>query len=55
MSMKSYKVLKTTMGRKYKVQMSDDEIAERELFYMAITVLPFVTAILLFLVWVKMG
>ena len=53
--MKSYKVLKTTMGRKYKVQMTDDEIAERELFYMAVTVLPFVTAVLLFLVWVKMG
>ena len=53
--MKSYKVLKTTTGRKYKVQMSDDEIAERELFYMAITVLPFVTAILFFLIWLKVG
>ena len=53
--MKQYKVLKTTMGRKYKVRMSDDEIAERELFHMAITVLPFVTAILFFVIWVKMG
>lgn len=53
--MKSYKVLKTTMGRKYKVQMSEDEIAEREMFYMVITVLPFVTAVLFFLIWVKAG
>ena len=53
--MKQYKVLKTTMGRKYKVRMTDDEIAERELFNMTITVLPFLTVILFFIVWLKMG
>ena len=53
--MKQYKTLKTTMGRKYRVRMSDEEIAERELFHMAITVLPFLTTILFAIVWLKMG
>ena len=53
--MKSYKVLKTTMGRKYKVQMTDDEIAERELFHIVLVALPLVTSALMFFLWVKMG
>ena len=51
--MKQYKVLKTTMGRKYRVRMSEDEIAERELFHMAVIALPFVSAALMFFLWVK--
>lgn len=44
--MSQYKTLKTTMGRKYKVRMSEDEISERSLFRMAIIVLPFLTSVL---------
>ena len=48
-----YKVLKTTMGRKYRVRMSEDELVERELFHMAVIALPFVSAALMFFLWVK--
>lgn len=50
-----YKVLKTTMGRKYKVPMSDQEVAERTLYRLAITVLPFIGSALMFWIWVKVG
>ena len=49
--MSKYKVLKTTMGRKYKVRMSEDEIVERSLYRIAITVLPFLGTVLLTVVW----
>ena len=49
--MSQYKVLKTTMGRKYKVRMSEDEIAERDLYRMAIVALPFFGTVLLMAVW----
>ena len=49
--MSQYKVLKTTMGRKYKVRMSDDEVMERDLFRLAIVVLPFFGTVLLMAVW----
>ena len=42
-----YKVLKTTMGRKYKVPMSEEEIAEREIFHMAVILLPFIFSALI--------
>lgn len=53
--MKGYKTFRTTMGHKIRVKMSEDEIAERELFYLSITFFPFLTVILFFLVWVKVG
>ena len=46
-----YKTLKTTMGRKYKVRMTEDEVAERDLFRLALFALPFFGTILLMLVW----
>ena len=46
-----YKTLKTTMGRKYRVRMTEDEIAERDLFRLALFALPFFGTILLMLVW----
>ena len=49
--MSQYKVLKTTMGRRYKVRMSEDEIAERDLFRLAVVALPFFGTILLMAVW----
>ena len=51
--MSQYKVLKTTMGRKYKVRMSEDEVAERDLFRLAVVALPLVSSMLMFLIWVK--
>lgn len=49
--MTQYKTLKTTMGRKYKVRMSEDEIAERDLYRLAVVALPFFGTILLMAVW----
>ena len=51
--MSQYKVMKTTMGRKYKVRMSEDEIAERDLYRMAVVILPLISSVLMFLIWVK--
>ena len=48
-----YKVLKTTMGRKYRVPMSDQEVAERAMYRMAVAILPFVGSALMFWLWVK--
>lgn len=53
--MNKYRTFKTTMGHKIRVRMSDDEIAERELFYMIITVLPFLTVILFACVYFGRG
>lgn len=50
-----YRTVKTTMGRKFRVPMTDDEVAERSLFRMAITVLPFLGAVLLTAVWLMRG
>ena len=53
--MKGYRTFKTTMGHKIRVRMSDDEIAERELFHMVLVALPLVTSALMFFLWVKVG
>lgn len=53
--MKGYRTFKTTMGHKIRVRMSDDEIAERELFHIVLVVLPLVTSALMFFLWVKVG
>lgn len=53
--MSQYKVLRTTMGRKYKVRMTEDELAERELFRIALVALPFLASAGMFLLWIKMG
>ena len=44
--MNKYRTFKTTMGHKIRVRMSDDEIAERQLFHMTVTALPILTLIL---------
>lgn len=51
--MKGYRTFRTTMGHKIRVKMSDEEIAERELFYIVITLLPFLTTLLFFIIWLK--
>ena len=45
--MKGYKTYKTTLGHKVRVKMSDEEIAEVQLFHMVITVIPFVFSVLI--------
>ena len=46
-----YKTLKTTMGRTYRVRMSEDDVAERDLFRLVLFALPFFGTILLMAVW----
>ena len=53
--MKGYKTFKTTMGHRIRVKMSEEEIAERELFHMVLVALPLVTSALMFFLWVKVG
>ena len=48
-----YKTLKTTMGRKYRVRMTDDEVAERDLFRLAVIGLPFLASVLMTILWIK--
>ena len=48
-----YKVLKTSMGRKYKVRMTEDEVAERDLFRLAVVALPFLASVLMTILWIK--
>ena len=44
--MTKYRTFRTTMGHKIRVRMTDEEIAERELFHMTITALPVLMLIL---------
>ena len=53
--MTGYKTFKTTMGRRYRVRMSEDEVAERELFHIVLVALPLITAAGMFFLWVKAG
>jgi len=50
-----YRTLKTTLGRKYRVRMTDSEIAERRIYWTVVTVLPFIGSMLMFYLWVKVG
>ena len=51
--MKGYRIEKTTMGHKIRVKMSEEEIAERELFHMVLVLFPFLASALMFFIWVK--
>ena len=48
-----YRTYKTTMGRKVRVRMSDEEIAARWLYRFALVAVPFISNAALFYVWVK--
>ena len=48
-----YKTLKTTMGRKYRVRMTEDEVAERDLFRLAVVGIPFLASVLMTILWIK--
>ena len=50
-----YRTFKTTLGRKYKVRMTQDEIAEQELYRLVLVTLPFISSILMMVVWLSRG
>lgn len=49
--MKGYKTFRTTMGHKIRVKMSEDEIAEQELFHIVIVLLPSLAFVLFAAAW----
>lgn len=53
--MKGYRTFKTTLGHKIRVRMTEEEIAERDLFHIVLVVFPFLASTLLFFLWVKLG
>ena len=48
-----YRTYKTTMGRRYRMREPYDARLERILFRVGIVVLPFVTAAVMMLIWIK--
>lgn len=53
--MKRYQRLKTSEGHKFLVRMTDEEIAARRAYNTALVVLPLITSMVMFLLWVKLG
>ena len=53
--MKRYRVMKTTMGRKYLVRMSDQEVIDQRIYHAVLFILPFITSAIMFWLWVKLG
>ena len=53
--MKGYKTIKTTLGHKIRVKMSDEEIQEREMFNALVVLMPLIGSALMFFLWVKVG
>lgn len=49
--MSQYRVMKTTMGHKYRMRMAENEESERSLFRLAVVAMPFFGTILLMAVW----
>ena len=49
----TYKTVKTASGKRYRVPMSAEEVEERQLYWLAVTLIPFVSSALMFLIWVK--
>lgn len=48
-----YKTIRTTTGRRFRVPMSEDEIVERQMYWLVVTMIPFISSALMFLIWVK--
>lgn len=53
--MKGYKTIKTTLGHKIRVKMTDEEIQEREMFNALVVLMPLIGSALMFFLWVKVG
>ena len=53
--MKRYQKLRTSEGHKFLVRMTEEEIAARRVYNAAIVILPFVTSVAMFWLWIKTG
>ena len=53
--MKGYKTIKTTLGHKIRVKMTDEEIQEREMCNTLVVLMPLIGSALMFFLWVKVG
>ena len=53
--MKRYIRLKTTEGHRYLVRMTEEEIAARRVYNAVLVILPFVTSVAMFWLWIKVG
>lgn len=53
--MKGYKTIKTTLGHKIRVKMTEEEIQEREMFNALVVLMPLIGSALMFFLWVKVG
>ena len=53
--MTHYRTYKTTMGHKVRVRMSDEEVAARWLYRFALVAVPFISSVLLTVVWMAVG
>lgn len=53
--MSEYRTFRTTMGRKYKMRMTQDEKAEQELLRIVMVVTTFLGSALMMFMWIKMG
>lgn len=51
--MKHYKTIRTTMGRKYRVEMTKDEVTERRIYWAVVTIMPFLGTILMMGIWLS--
>ena len=50
-----YRTIKTSEGHKFRVKLSDDDVKARRTYWMAVTLIPFISSAMMFLLWVKMG
>lgn len=48
-----YRQMKTTLGHKYRVRTAEDPALERILMVLAVTVVPFIAAVGMMMLWIK--
>ena len=53
--MTHYRTYKTTLGHKVCVRMSDEEVAAQWLYRFALVAVPFISSVLLTVVWMAVG
>ena len=49
--MSDYRTFTTTMGRRYKVRMTEDEKSERSLYWIVVSLLTFSSTVLMTAIW----
>ena len=53
--MSQYKTIKTAAGKRIMVKVSQEEAAAAQMYSWALVVLPFVSSVLLCVLWLRMG